>query len=207
MNVYEGADKAIRAMNRQNMKAFNRLKLAKLDELNVIREVNAVYEESVRLAKRKYYEIGIEAFIVVLYMLDYNRVNATKIADEKITMKWVDALLNEVDPVTLYEFTAESERKKQRLIEALAVALNRNAEIDKALRYWARQIGQYAVNIVDAARMEAFRVAGVKRVMWNTEQDERVCDTCGPMNGMIFDLDAVPPKPHINCRCWLSAVT
>ena len=42
MDIYAGADKAIREMNRQNLKAFNALKLAKWDELNrIVAEVAA----------------------------------------------------------------------------------------------------------------------------------------------------------------------
>ena len=53
MNIYARADEAIKQMNRQNLKAFNRLKLAKWDELNVIRKVNETYEQSTQRAIRK----------------------------------------------------------------------------------------------------------------------------------------------------------
>lgn len=206
MNLYARADQAIKEMNRQNLKAFNKLKLAKWDELNVIRQVNATYEESTRRAILKYYEIAVEAYIVALYQMKMDRKRATEMADETIDLTWVYEFLEDVDPVTLYEFFSERDRKKQRLIEALTATNNRNAEIDKALRYWTRQVAQYADNSVFYARLQAFRDAGVEKVMWNTQRDERVCEECGPMDGEIFNIENVPNPPHWGCRCYLTSV-
>lgn len=204
--IYDGADKAIREMNRRNLKAFTRLKLAKWDELNIIKEVGKTYDDSVKFAKIKYKEIAVEAYTVALYKLKWEPKKATKQADEAITNDWILDMLEEADPVTLYAFLPEAERKKQRLIEALAATENRNAEIDRALRYWTQQVGQYALNTVDRARLDAFRAAGVKRVRWMTADDERVCEECGPRHGHIYSINNVPPHPHRNCRCWLEPV-
>ena len=206
MSIYDAADKAIRAMNRQNLKEFNKLKLAKWDELNVVRMVNKTYDDSVRMAERRYYEIAFEAFIVAMLEARIDNKDATRKAEEVITNDWILDMLEEVDPVTLYAFLPETERKKQRLIEALAVAHNRNAEIDKALRYWTRQVGQYADNSVFRARLEAFRRAGIEQVIWVTQEDDRVCEDCEPLDGQIFDVDNVPDPPHYGCRCRLIPV-
>lgn len=204
--IYDNADKAIRAMNRQNLKEFGKLKLAKWDELNVVRAVRKTYDDSVRMAKRRYYEIAFEAFIVAMLEAKVRNEEATRKAEEVITNDWILDMLEEVDPVTLYAFLPETERKKQRLIEALAVATNRNAEIDKALRYWTQQIGQYADNSVFLARLEAFREAGIEQVVWVTQADDRVCEDCDALNGQIFDIDAVPVPPHWGCRCTLRVI-
>lgn len=206
MSIYDAADKAIRAMNRQNLKEFNKLKLAKLDELNVVRMVNKTYDDSVRMAERRYYEIAFEAFIVAMLEAKVANRDATRMAEDTITNDWILDMLEEVDPVTLYAFLPETERKKQRLIEALAVAHNRNVEIDKALRYWTRQVGQYADNSVFRARLEAFRRAGIEQVIWVTQEDDRVCEDCEPLDGQIFDVDNVPDPPHYGCRCRLIPV-
>ena len=206
MSIYDAADKAIRAMNRQNLKEFNKLKLAKWDELNVVRMVNKTYDDSVRMAERRYYEIAFEAFIVAMLEAKVANWDATRMAEDTITNDWILDMLEEVDPVTLYAFLPETERKKQRLIEALAVAHNRNAEIDKALRYWTRQVGQYADNSVFRARLEAFRRAGIEQVIWVTQEDDRVCEDCEPLDGQIFDVDNVPDPPHWGCRCRLIPV-
>lgn len=206
MSIYDAADKAIRAMNRQNLKEFNKLKLAKWDELNVVRMVSKTYDDSVRMAKRRYYEIAFEAFIVAMLEAKVRNAEATREAEDTITNDWILDMLEEVDPVTLYAFLPETERKKQRLTEALAVAQNRNVEIDKALRYWTQQISQYADNSVFRARLEAFRRAGIEQVIWVTQEDDRVCEDCEPLDGQIFDVDNVPDPPHWGCRCRLIPV-
>ena len=206
MSIYDGADRAIREMNRQSLKAFNRLKLAHFDELNVIRQVNETYDASVRMAKSRYYEIAFEAYIVAMLEAKFSNAEAIRKAEEDITTDWILDMLEEVDPVTLYAFLPETERKKQRLIEALAVAHNKNAEIDKALRYWSRQVGQYADNSVFRARLEAFRRAGIEQVIWVTQDDDRVCEGCELLDGQIFDIDNVPDPPHWGCRCELHCV-
>lgn len=206
MNIYSGADNAIRTMNRQNLKLFGKLKLAHFDELNVIRQVNATYDESTRTAKQKYYEIAFDAYIGAMLEAKFSNKEAMRLAEETITTDWILDMLEEVDPVTLYAFLKETERKKQRMIEALAVAHNRNAEIDKALRYWTQQVGQYAITSVDNARLDAFKAAGVEKVMWNTNLDGRECDKCRALNGKVFRIDKVPPKQHYGDRCWLTPV-
>lgn len=206
MNIYQGADKVIKEMNRKNLKAFNLLKLARFDELNVIRRVDATYDASVREAKRKYYEIAVEAYIVALYEARIDRVKAHEMADDTITDMFILGILEDVDPVTLYAFLPETERKKQRLSEALAATSAPAKEIDKALRYWTVQIGQYAITSVDRARLQAFKDAGIEKVKWITQEDERVCYTCGARHERVYPVDNVPPKPHIACRCYLVPV-
>lgn len=207
MDIFSGADKAIREMNRQNLKAFNSLKLAKWDELNVIGKVNGVYDDSTRRAERKYYEVAVEAYIVAMYEAKVDRNKAHRMADKAIDLIWVMEWLEDVDPVTEYSFYAEKERKKARLLEALSVSQQRNKEIDKALRYWTVQVGQYADNAVIRARHRAFVDAGVERVMWVTQKDERVCKGCDDLDGKIFPIDNIPPLPqHYHCRCYVRPV-
>ena len=64
------------------------------------------------------------------------------------------------------------------------------------------QMRQMADTVTDAARAKAFGDAGVGQVRWITQHDERVCKICRPRDGVIYPLDAVPPKHH-NCRCYL----
>lgn len=205
--IYDGADRAIREMNRQNLKAFGLLKLMKADELHVIRRIKETYDASARRARTRYYEIAVEAYILAMIEAGKSNKDATKAADRDIDAAWVLAMLEEADPVTLYAFLPEKDRKAARLAEALEASPDKGKEIDKALRYWTVQVGQYAITAVDRARLEAFRRAGIKEVMWNTERDERVCEECEPRDGEVYPIDAVPPKPHLNCRCWLTPVT
>lgn len=200
-DLYARADQAIKTMNRANLKAFGKLKLAKWDELNVVREVAEVYDDSVERAKREYLAVARDAFETAA-----RETKKKPDADDFITMLWVMEMLEEVDPVTLYAFLPETERKKQRLVEALAVAHNKNQEVDRALRYWTQQVGQYADNSVFYARLDAFRAADVKLVRWVSQKDERVCEDCEELDDRVFPIDEVPPPPHWGCRCHLVPV-
>lgn len=206
MDVYENADKTVKVLNREFLREFDRLKLAKWDSVNVIREVSGIYRNAVKKTRKRLWEIAFEAYIAALYECGIRPKEAMRMAEETITEEWLNAWLEETDPVTLYRFDTETDRKKQRLTEALGVAFDKDEEIDKALRYWVKQVGQYAIGSVDFSRIRAFKDADIKKVMWMTERDERVCDECGPLDGEIFDIDKIPPKPHWGCRCVLIPV-
>lgn len=210
-NIYGPCDRAIRAMDRYNVREFGRLKTAKWDEINVIRTVQEVYRKAAQYAERQYFEVAFEAYILGLILCGEDAGTAHKRAWNAITNDWIRGILEETDFVTLYRFDTETERKAQRLTEALAAvaenrvrpgepATNRSLEIDKALRLWTGQLAQYAINATDYAVIQAFEDAGVKRVKWVTKHDERVCPDCRPRDGRIYDMDEVPTK-HWNCRC------
>lgn len=57
----------------------------------------------------------------------------------------------------------------------------------------------------------AWQSSGVIKTMrWNTGADERVCKTCGPLNGQTSgidgDFDGYFPPAHPRCRCWITPV-
>lgn len=203
---YDTADKAIRDMNRRNLRAFDRLKILPFDELNILRSVKKVYSDSVKLAKKRYLQIARDAYIEALVMAGIDRKKAEKMAEDDITEDWVLDMLEEYDPVTLYQFIPEAERKKDRLVEALIASHNKNEEVDKALRYWTLQVGQYAINSVDEATIDGFKEVGIKEVRWIAQEDGRVCSVCRKRDGKIYPIDQIPPKPHYSCRCYLAIV-
>ncbi len=202
VNIYEACDRAIKAMDRANLEAFGRLKMAKWDEVNVIRTVVSVYRKSAKQARKRYYEVAFEAYLLGLFWCGIEQKKAHRMAEKAITAEWVDGILEQTDFVTLYRFNSEAERKAYRLAETLEVAEDRDYEVKKALRYWSQQLGQYAINMTDYAMVQAFQDAGVERVMWMTQRDERVCGECAPLNGVIFQIDEIPAK-HWGCRCYL----
>lgn len=204
-DVYREADKAISTMNRQNVEAFGRLKTAKWDEINIIRTVVAVYRKSAAQAKKKYRKIAIEAYLLAWILCGLDERKGRQMAEKAVTEKWVDRVLSETDFVTLYRFDTETERKAYRLAETLEVAPDRNREIDTALRYWSRQLGQYAINFTDYAMIMAFQDAGIEKVRWVTQKDERVCGECSDRDEEVFPIDKIPTK-HPNCRCYLVPV-
>lgn len=203
---YDLADRAIKDMNRRNLRAFDGLKTLKFDELNVLRTVRKVYDDSVRIAKRRYQQIAEDAYMEALILAGMERSKAEKLAEESITEDWVLDMLEEYDALTLYSFVNEVERKKQRTAEAILAAQDKVAEVDKALKLWTLQVSQYAINSTFYATVDGFKAAGVKKVRWISEKDERVCNTCYKRDGKIYPIDRVPPLAHYNCRCRLEKV-
>jgi len=206
VNVYAACDKAIKALDRMNVEAFGRLKLAKWDRINIIQTVVKTYRESANQARKRYFEVAFEAYLLGLSMCGIDPKKAHRMAEKTITAAWVTAVLKQTDFITLYRFDTEAERKAYRLAETLEVSDNRNQEIDRALRHWSRQIGQYAINMTDYAMVQAFEDAGVTTVQWVAQMDERVCSECSELDGQVFQIDELPRKPHINCRCNLIPV-
>ena len=197
---YKEADKAIKAINRENLKLFGQLKarLMKSDELNVIRQVSDTWASSIRVTERWLLECARLAYLAAMKETGKRKRNP-------IDRDWLIEFLLMADPVTLYKFLPEAERKKARLTEALAATTDRAKEIDKSLRDWTRQIGQAAIEVTDAATIRAFKDAGVTHVMWHSERDDKVCRVCRDRDGKVYPIDGLPVK-HPNCRCWLTAV-
>lgn len=222
--VYESCDKAIKILNRKSMKEFNSLKLADFDNLNVIRTVRKMYRKLAKQAEQEYRKVAYDAYMYGMWLCwlewEERREKAEKMAEKAITKEWVREILEQTDFVTLYRFDSETERKADRLIEAIAVVegsdergaalrsmrFNRNDQIDGALRAWSKQVGQYAINVTDYAVLKAFKDAGVEEAEWVTETDHRVCSYCHSMSGKRYKVDEFPSKPHINCRCTAKPV-
>jgi len=153
------------------------------------------------MARKKYYGIGFEAYVLAMLICEEDAKKAHSMAERAITARWVDAKLNETDFVTLYRFNSETERKAYKLAETLEVSPNRSREIDKAMKYMSQQLAQYAINFTDYAVLKAYEDAGVEFVEWVSEKDERVCTECKAFDGMVYPIRAVPAKPHWGCRC------
>lgn len=131
---------------------------------------------------------------------------------KKLDGKWLDRFLKEYNPVTKYVYEHEVERKQARFFEAVVAdkEADDRHELEKdyktARNLWKKQAKQYFVDVEDASTRQAYKDAGVERVMWITEEDDRVCGECAARHGLIFPIDRVPDKPHYNCRCRLKPV-
>ena len=204
---YKLADRAIRDMNRRNLRLFDNLKTLRFDELNVMRSVSKAYDDSVRIAKRRYLEIAEDAFIEAMVLAGTARQKAESMAEETITEDWILDMLEDYNELTLYRFDTEVERKKQRTAEAILASVDKGAEVDRSLRLWTRQVAQYADNSVVYATLDGYREAGVKKVMWISEADSKVCDVCHSRNRKVYSIDKLPLYPaHYYCRCRLEVV-
>ena len=206
VNYYAPCDVAIKNLNREIVEEFGRLKMAKWDEVNIIRSVATVYRQSAMKARKRYYEVAAEAYILAMIMIGEDTRKAHAMADKKITQKWVDEILDRTDAVTLYRFNTEAERKAYRLAEQLEVGTDRNRLIDRAMKEWSRQVGQFAITFTDEAVIQAFMDAGVEFVEWVSEHDQRTCGYCKERDGLQYPIDEIPTKPHYGCRCRIRPV-
>ena len=114
---------------------------------------------------------------------------------------WLESFLLEYDEVSKYVYANEFERKRDRLAEALIASPKKNEEIDAALRYLSFMLTAFAVRVTDQVVLTAYRDMGIDAVRWKAEKDNKTCTICKHRNGHIYDIEQVPPKPHLNCRC------
>lgn len=189
---YEYTDKVIAYIDKQLIERYSRLKsLVSFDELNVLQEVNALYQEIDTLIRKTFLKLADKIYS------DNIRAKDHRSLDEQ----WVDALLSAYDPVSKYVFTHEEDRKCARLIEAVIASSTKAQEIDAALRSMSFMCRIYAVRVTDEAALQAFKDDEEDLVRWIAEKDEKTCTVCHKRDGKIYEIDLLPAKPHPNCRC------
>lgn len=128
----------------------------------------------------------------------------------KQAAKAIEQLLSDPNPVTGYRYDKEVTRKQERCEESINAAqgtAKKQAELDKALRFWSQMTGQYVDAVSDTANVSAMRDAGVQYVRWHTQQDEKVCAECRKRDGKIYRIDRIPDKPHWRCRCYTTPLS
>lgn len=135
--------------------------------------------------------------------------------NDSIDEKWLIGLLAAYGVVTGYVYNNEADRKRDRLFESLVSINTESADAEARTRQiftrangvWQRQTEQATIDTVDAARMTAFKENGVEYVRWVSEHDTKRCKECEELDGTVYPIDKAPEKAHINCRCWLEAVS
>lgn len=192
--MYEYTDKIIRYLTKRFIRLFGDAKsnLLPMDEVNVLRYSHTFYDSLEEIT---------EIYLLKLAKKVYRDTATNK--KRKIDNKWLRNALSQYDPVTMYVYLYEVDRKRERFAEAVIASANRAFEVEKALRYWSRMVNQYAVEITDKAVIDAYIDDDVTNVIWVTIDDEKRCKECVKRDGKIYDIDDIPPKPHPNCRCIL----
>lgn len=193
---YSLSDKATSILNIRTAARFTRAKrkLLKADELNVI----AVCEELYSGLENDNREIFLQLAQGV-----YKKTVPTGESepDWPLLLAW----LTDQDPVTGYVYTHETERKRAYMEEGWLAGRNISAKkksLVKSMRLWAGMSAQYCDIITDKTMLKSYQDAGVQYVMWRTEEDERVCHICRPLDGKIYPIEKAPPKQHWRCRCY-----
>ena len=188
--MYDYLDEVLKRVVVRIYDAFSRFRRLRFDELHVVSELQDLYSELE--------SINVEAYTLIANY--YYR--SESMTTETLDRAWLEEVLITPSEVMKYAYSGEAVRKRDRLLEALIAKKGSVAEIDKAMRYWTQMTGWFAVEVADQAVAQAREDTGVDEVMWRSEHDGKVCDHCWKLNGQVFRADAVPPKPHPNCRCW-----
>lgn len=188
--MYELTDIAIENIRKELIRDFSKLKsLLSYDELNVMSATKAVYSKI---------DLYVRQMFLQLMQAVYKKVTKRTCP---YNYAWLESFLLEYDEVSKYVYANEFERKRDRLVEALIASPKKNEEIDAALRYLSFMLTAYAVRVTDQVVLMAYRDIGIGAVRWKSEKDNKTCTICKHRNGHIYDIEQVPPKPHLNCRC------
>ncbi|MDO4754513.1 MAG: hypothetical protein Q4A41_05855 [Bacillota bacterium] len=208
--MYETTDKFLKALRIRVEKEFGGLGFASFDELNGVKAkeiTKRLYETLKEFNKDWYRRIALSAMKCAMEQLDAGDIELY--IDEDT---FVDYLLDMYNGVTGYLYHPEAERKRLRLYEEIMTAREFRDRgmlakaIKKSKMLWLKQSGQYAIDIEDEAIIEVWKRMGIKKVRWNTRQDERVCQECKRRDQKIYDINKVPIKPHYGDRCWFTPI-
>ena len=199
-NGYYGlADKAIELLNKRATKRFEDAKDEAaqdgFDELSVLSVTRELYDQLEADNHQVYLELAQERY-----------QEAEPHGEEPPDLAWLLALLAAYSTVSKVVYNNEVDRKRGYTAEGINSSTAKVTEFRRGLHYWADFTGQFADEITDEVTLKAYRDAGVKKVEWHTVLDGKECETCKERDGKIYPINAVPPKTHKRCRCWLEAV-
>ena len=194
-NPYSKTDKTIAYLNKQYAKLFRRV--TSFDELNVIAVSHEIYDEVLKVVEQ-------EATLLVKSVYDSYREAETIPASEALAM--VVAMLGAYNPVTKYIYKNELDRKRARFAEGVISSDTPAEEVALAKRLLAAMNKQFADDATFDAVVKAYTDDGVKRVRWITAVDDRRCKECKARHHKIYNIDNIPPKPHLHCRCYVEKV-
>lgn len=213
-DVYKQSDKEILRLKRIIQAEFhNATNLLPFDEINsgsggaetTRKLLKALYARLVAQNRRSFKRIAKSAYIAAESEAKSNNRQSDK-ALRITTDEIVAALLSSYNAVSGYKYRTEIVRKRDRVVESVLASRDRNSirkAMDRGAQYWFGQSTQYCDLSVDEARVRAFKDAGVKRVVWVTMDDQKVCSDCEELDGELFWITEIPPKPHPHCRCTI----
>ena len=210
--MYRQNDEYLKKLKKLIRREFNRLSVMGLDELNRMRTKEITTEMFERLTEynQRNYE-KIANYVRRYYYRTWLFPEEKKKANEK---KWlatalVASVLASYNPVTTYLYKPETQRKRLRLAEVIGTSVAFHDRkmyrdgLSKSANLWYTQSMQYSLDIADESARQTMKDAGITRVKWVAEKDDRTCADCKELDGTIFDIDSVPEKPHYNCRCMI----
>lgn len=217
---YKVGDRKLKALIVAISRIFKKSRLTlNFDEIN--QPVRTMQTESKRVYKlleeknrKEFLDLGLLVYMEAFSEAapDASESEISRKSKKAISDKWLADLESEYNPTTKYVYEHEVERKRARFFEALVADVESKQRMEMENDYrtaenaWVRQTRQALIDVEDRAALTAYGDAGVKRVRWIAQHDDRTCKACGKLDGLIFAIDHVPNKPHYNCRCYLQPV-
>lgn len=188
--MYKYLDRQLKKVVREIYRLFQEYRAIPFDELNVVPNVQELYRKLEEVNRQMYQQIANHYY------------DSEPHGDGVLVEWWLSDMLSTPSRVMKYSYDSEVVRKRDRLMEALLATGGSPAEVDTAMRYWTQMTGWFAVEVADAALAQAREDDGIEFVMWVSEHDLKTCDHCEDLDGNVYLADAVPAKPHPNCRCY-----
>lgn len=186
------------------------LRLAKFDELTVYPQFEELYDKLntnnlkayVNLYSTRYLEI------LTLFCKDKKLIAEKEDTIDLVADMYIMGICETPNPITGYKYGNEVRRKKEKAREKILATkgiAQKQEEMDKALKHWSGQTAIYSDIVHDEATVNAMKDAGIKRVLWHTQEDGKVCTDCEKYDKRVFRISQIPDT-HPNCRCWVSPV-
>ncbi len=119
---------------------------------------------------------------------------------------WATRLQDDIELWNAY-INADLKRSilKRETVEEVLTAMDKRFT---SLEYVIKRLGLTESTAVGSlARKEIFKELGINKYQFFAREDERTCDECGALHGLIFPISAyevgVTASPiHAHCRCW-----
>lgn len=122
------------------------------------------------------------------------------------SLNWLSRLHDNAN-VWVYHITSTIKKSllQQKNIESIIEELTNRCDSMKRILTSLGLTESTAIG--SATRIEIFKKLGVTKYRFYTKVDERRCETCGAMHGLVFPVSAyeigVTASPcHPRCRCW-----
>ena len=168
------------------------------DEANVIKTLDLLFKQLDGENRKEFVRLFVDKY------REYREDSVYELAE-----MYVLKLLEEPNPNTNYVYDTEVLRKRDRAKEAVMSAstkVQKQLLLDKAVRMFEQMTAWYADFVSQGAEIEALKASGVKKVKRHEMDDDKVCAECRKADGEIYDIDKIPPLPHLRCRRWFTKV-
>lgn len=210
---YRLADKALAQLNRAALrraeKAKQQLITLGFDELNILRQTDALYADLYANTRKKLIELFVARYIEMLLWLDKELPKDIDDTVDELAEMHISGLLENPNEATHYEYASEVLRKRDRAKEAMVsvpTKAQKQIQLDKHVKYFQQMTAWYVDFASQDAEITALKDVGIQRVQRHEHDDEKVCSVCKAADGEIYDVDKIPPAPHPRCRRWFTPV-